>query len=77
MDYLTIGRPSSQEYAQDKRVGGKGGYGQMLTRTRTQNTLVHLHNTYFSYLSLFFLQQYSLPNPGVNLLSFYRCRGEG
>ena len=48
-----------------KWVSGKGGYGW--TR-RIENTLLHLHNTYFSYLT-WFLQQYSFPNPGVDLLS--------
>ena len=58
--------------------GGKGGYGQ--TRRcghgQFQNTHLHLHNTYFSYLILF-LQQYSLPNSGVDLYPFISAGGKG
>ena len=54
-------------------VVGKGGYGRTRTRTRTRTWtqkfskgLLHLYNSYFSYLTLY-LQQSSPPDPGVDL----------
>ena len=55
------------------------GHGHGCGHRKFQNTLSHLHNTYFSYLTLL-LQQYSLPNPVIDpfiALSIYKCRGEG
>ena len=51
-------------------VGGKGVYGWMRAHTISKYTFTFTQQL-FSYLTLF-LQQYSLPNLGVNLLSIYK-----